>query len=91
MLENINLTQIPDFEEITIQELRDSVARLREELMFGFQNSAGVRLIEFYSEPTYLFHGLIVIADGTDWNPGSGRGPYMYDANAGTPAWVFLG
>jgi len=32
--------------------------------------------------------GMVVFADGTDWNPGSGEGPYAYNA-AGS--WVFLG
>ena len=40
-------------------------------------------------EPTKKPNGLIVLADGTDWDPGSGRGLYWYDANAA--AWKFLG
>lgn len=31
--------------------------------------------------------GLLVEADGTNWNPGSGAGLYIYRAGA----WVFLG
>lgn len=33
--------------------------------------------------------GMIVLANGTTWNPGSGRGYYGYDAT--TAAWRFLG
>ena len=33
--------------------------------------------------------GRIVFADGTDWNPGSGRGTYVYDEDA--VGWSFLG
>lgn len=33
--------------------------------------------------------GQIVFADGTSWNPGSGRGVYCYDTTG--PTWRFLG
>lgn len=33
--------------------------------------------------------GMVVLADGTNWNPGSGRGYYGYDE--ATAAWRFLG
>lgn len=33
--------------------------------------------------------GMIRLADGTSWNPGSGRGVYWYDQGSGT--WKFLG
>ena len=37
-------------------------------------------------EPTKKQTGQIVFADGTSWNPGSGRGLYYYDTNA----WTFI-
>lgn len=37
-------------------------------------------------EPTKKETGQIVFADGTEWNPGSGRGLYYYDTNA----WTFI-
>jgi hypothetical protein len=33
--------------------------------------------------------GAIYLADGTNWNPGSGKGAYRYDASAAT--YNFLG
>lgn len=39
------------------------------------------------AEPVKPYDGLIVIADGTNWNPGSGAGYYGY--YNGT--WKFLG
>lgn len=39
--------------------------------------------------PTKLKHGMIRLADGTAWNPGSGRGVYWYDSVAA--AWKLLG
>ena len=40
-----------------------------------------------YAAPNKVFDGLIVLADGTKWNPGSGGGFYGYRAGA----WRFLG
>lgn len=37
--------------------------------------------------PKQIREGLIVLADGTNWNPGSGSGFYGYRAGA----WRFLG
>ena len=45
-------------------------------------------LIEEYSEPDELWTGRVVFADGTSWNPGSGRGVYVYDESTG---WRYLG
>jgi hypothetical protein len=40
-----------------------------------------------HKAPTKLRDGMIVLADGTNWNPGSGAGFYGYRAGA----WRFLG
>lgn len=42
-----------------------------------------------YSAPTKISDGDVYYADGTDWNPGSGRGIYFYDSEV--PGWVKLG
>lgn len=39
--------------------------------------------------PVNTFAGQIVLADGTDWNPGLGAG--MYRRNEANAAWVFVG
>jgi len=39
-----------------------------------------------YAEPSRLRDGMVVLADGTDWNPGSGAGAYVYQSG-----WKFLG
>jgi len=31
-----------------------------------------------YAEPLKLYEGLFAFADGTEWDPGSGRGLYQY-------------
>jgi hypothetical protein len=40
----------------------------------------------FYAEPKNAQEGLLVRADGTGWNPGSGAGLYIYRSSA----WVFI-
>lgn len=40
-----------------------------------------------FKEPARLSDGLIVLADGTSWDPGSGAGYYGFRAGA----WRFLG
>lgn len=40
-----------------------------------------------YTAPLRPREGMIVYADGTSWNPGSGKGPYFYGSDA---AWHLL-
>lgn len=42
-----------------------------------------------FAEPAKKRMGQRVLADGTSWNPGSGRGAYWYDADSNT--WNFMG
>lgn len=46
-------------------------------------------LVETHNEPLKPQHGRLYFADGTDWDPGSGRGVYAYDTTG--PTWRFLG
>jgi hypothetical protein len=42
---------------------------------------------ELHAEPAKPRNGMDVYADGTDWNPGSGRGRYCFENGS----WKFLG
>ena len=46
-----------------------------------------VWLDKSYAPPKKYSDGMVVLADGTAWNPGSGAGVYCYRAGA----WRFLG
>ena len=48
-----------------------------------------VRLQILRAEPVRYWAGMVVYADGTDWNPGSGQG--LYRRNVANSAWVFVG
>lgn len=43
-------------------------------------------LAELHVAPTKPRDGMVLFADGTDWNPGGGRGVYVYSSSA----WVKL-
>lgn len=47
-----------------------------------------VQLNVQHREPTRPRAGMLVVADGTDWNPGSGEGLYRF-TSGGT--WKYLG
>ena len=44
-------------------------------------------LVELHVEPDKPRTGMVALADGTNWNPGSGAGFYGYRGGA----WQFLG
>ena len=43
-------------------------------------------LKEWNAAPSKLYNGLVAYADGTNWDPGSGRGVYAYESGS----WVKL-
>lgn len=47
------------------------------------------RIFILHVEPPKPEDGDLYYADGTDWNPGSGRGVYRYDSDG--PTWEFMG
>ena len=55
--------------------------------------SDGIQLREFSTEPSKKVIGMMVLADGTHWDPGNGGGVYCWDVvpPAVTPAWNYLG
>lgn len=57
-------------------------------LVLRINRPSELRLEPLYAAPTKVRAGMLVYADGTTWNPGSGEGVYRYSL-AG--AWVFVG
>lgn len=76
----------PELSQITDPLLREEFARLQEAL-----NSAqmGFTFQVLHAEPARVWAGLVIYADGTDFDPGSGEG--LYRRNAANAAWVFIG
>lgn len=74
--------------EATVQELASYVSRELQRVSAGFVTEQQfLHLEELHVEPSKPRNGMVVMADGTDWNPGSGAGYYGYRA----AAWRFLG
>lgn len=71
--QEINAQDLPELNRQVSDELR----RVQSETEMP-QPQAGVIFPQLHVEPLKLKDGLVVLADGTDWNPGSGAGFYGY-------------
>jgi hypothetical protein len=60
--------------------LVDQLRRIAAETLEPAPRS--IRLAKLNAAPAKLYDGLIVFADGTNWNPGGGQGTYIYYASA---------
>jgi len=75
---------IPTHEDPTIQ----SLLRIIWDLFISLEGDVTqLTLTEIHTAPQNPQNGQIWYADGTDWNPGSGRGVYIFKGSA----FVFLG
>ena len=74
---------VPEGEEALARYLQRELNRIAE----VFTAVENIQLAELNVEPEKPREGLIVLADGTNWNPGSGAGFYGYRGGA----WQFLG
>lgn len=70
----------------TVDELRQWVEAEFNRLATSIQIVDGVQYNVLYAAPAGPVAGMTVFADGTTWNPGSGRGLYEYR----TSSWVKL-
>lgn len=70
-------------------EVADYLNRTLQELTRTTQEISEITLEELFAQPDKVQHGKLYFADGTDWDPGSGRGVYLYDSTG--PTWRFLG
>lgn len=69
----------------TVTDLRDWANREVQRIATAFSTSAQTTIPVHNSEPSKPQTGQLVLADGTNWNPGSGRGLYYYDNG-----WVYI-
>lgn len=81
-----------NFARIPVAGVKDpAVAQILEQMQTNIQqalNQAGtVSLQVLYAAPARAWDGMVVVADGVTWNPGSGKGAYRYDGSS----WNFLG
>jgi len=71
---------------VDVEGLRRFVADELEKISRAFQETQALELRPVYREPDKPRPGMIVYADGVEWDPGSGEGPYAYNlANTWVP------
>lgn len=68
------LSSVPELVQFVVSENRRIAAALAGALPST--------LVELNAAPTRLREFMIVAADGTNWDPGSGRGVYAYYSGA---------
>lgn len=71
--------RVPARTEELARFLQSEIERLNDALESPFTHQL---LEKLHVEPTRLRDGFVAYADGTDWNPGSGEGVYVYYASA---------
>lgn len=62
-------------------QLAEYLRRQLERVAAELQMVPGVQLTPRFVAPAKPRNGMIVLADGTDWDPGAGEGFYGYYAN----------
>lgn len=65
-------------ESATVEDLMRELERIER----AFDVTDIMVLKEHHVEPAKLREGMVLLADGTDWDPGSGQGVYAYYAGA---------
>jgi hypothetical protein len=75
--------------KLTNEQIMEIVFRELQEIARASAFSEDLILSYLHAEPSKTVAGMIVNADGSDWNPGSGAGTYR--RNEANSAWVFLG
>lgn len=75
--------------ELTNRQILEVLSRELLSLAESLAFSEDLILPYLHVEPEKVVAGMVVLADGADWNPGSGAG--MYRRNEANSAWVFVG
>ena len=69
------------------EDILEYLQRELRQISAAFEGVKGIELDELHAAPLRPRNGLIILADGTDFDPGSGAGFYGYSNGA----WAFLG
>lgn len=69
-------------EGMTVEALASYVQQELQAIEREFNETSVLELRPINAEPKKPREGMIVFADGTDWNPGAGKGTYTYSNGA---------
>lgn len=67
--------------QLALDQLQNNI----QQVLLGAVDTFSMTVL--YAQPARLWDGLFALADGTTWNPGSGKGLYRFDGTN----WNFLG
>lgn len=70
---------VPDDQKAMAEFLRQEFIGIKQALE---QGADALYLTTLYKSPAKLREGMLILADGTQFNPGSGGGVYVYRAGA---------
>lgn len=65
-------------ETATVEDMMRELERVER----AFDVSDLIQMKQWHTEPPKRKEGMLLLADGTDWDPGSGQGVYAYYAGA---------
>ena len=79
---------VGEFPDDMARDVREFLRQELEAIASDLTNGPeALKLRKLFVAPPKPRDGMVVLADGTQWNPGSGAGFYGYNAGS----WVFLG
>lgn len=81
---------MPRYERVSLgnKDEKPDIMEIQRKMSAATEFSDQVILPWRHTPPRKFQAGMVVLADGVDWNPGSGAGMYVRDeANA---AWLFI-
>jgi len=70
-----------------VKDLVSFIVRENRRIAVALDGAMPSTLTELNAAPAKPRNYMVVAADGTNWNPGSGKGAYIYYSSA----WHFLG
>jgi hypothetical protein len=74
-------------ESVDGQFLQKYLQQQLQNIAIALQQTTAEVFVPISAAPSRPTSGMLIYADGTNWNPGSGAGPYIYLGGN----WVFLG
>ncbi len=78
---------LPIFHHEEVRRLAEYMGRQHRNIAANFEAIDRLSLFKRNAAPERVEDGMVVFADGTNWDPGSGEGFYGYYAGS----WHFLG
>lgn len=66
------------------KQLLDWIQAQLENIRGALAEQDNLQLVTLYAAPAKPREGMVVMADGTTWNPGSGVGVYVYASGSWT-------